>query len=114
MNYNQVKSLTITTDGFVCGTAVGAGIIHHSELDTELYQTACIYTDTMASAQTELKGLFDLGITMQGEVGDIINGTKSAERERITIFQSLGKFSSLQIEPQFTLFNYICKSECRL
>lgn len=70
--------------------AVGAGINHHSELDTELYQTACIYTDTMASAKTELKGLLDLGITMQGEVGDIINGTKSAERERITIFQSLG------------------------
>jgi hypothetical protein len=57
----------------------------------------------MASAMSELKGLLDLGITIQGEVGDIINGTKSAERERITIFQSLGKFSSLQIEPQFNL-----------
>jgi hypothetical protein len=56
----------------------------------------------MASAKTELKGLFDLGVAMQGEVGDIINGTKSAEQERITIFQSLGKFSSPQIEPQFT------------
>jgi hypothetical protein len=52
----------------------------------------------MASAKTELKGLLDLGITIQGEIGDIINGTKFAEREKITIFQSLGKFSSLKIE----------------
>jgi hypothetical protein len=64
----------------------------------------------MASAKTELKGLLDLGITIQGEVGDIINGTKSAERERITIFQSLGKFSSLQTEPCI-YFAQIC-AEC--
>jgi hypothetical protein len=55
----------------------------------------------MASAKTELKGLLELGITIQGEVGDIINGTKSAEREKITVFQSLGKFGSLQIPPVY-------------
>jgi len=74
-------------------TAVGAGISHHSELDVDLYEMACVYTDTMASAETELKELLELGITIE-EVGDIINGTKSAERERITIFQSLGKVIS--------------------
>jgi len=88
-------------------TAVGAGINHHSELDVDLYETACVYTDTMASAETELKGLFELGITIE-EVGDIINGTKSAERGRITVFQSLGKVISFHIEPGFNLFIYVC------
>lgn len=69
--------------------AVGAGINHHSELDVDLYKMACVYTDTMASAETELKGLLELGITIE-EVGDIINGTKSADRGMITVFQSLG------------------------
>jgi thiomorpholine-carboxylate dehydrogenase len=71
-------------------TAVGAGINHHSELDVDLYEMASIYTDTMASSETELKELLELGITIE-EVGHVINGTKSAERGRITVFQSLGK-----------------------
>jgi hypothetical protein len=52
----------------------------------------------MAAAKTELKGLSDMGIPMQGEIGDIINGTRFAQREKITVFQSLGKFGSLRIE----------------
>lgn len=77
--------------------AVGAGINHHSELDVDLYEMACVYTDTMTSAEIELKGLLELGITIE-EVGDIISGTKSAERGRITVFQSLGKVISFHIE----------------
>lgn len=88
-------------------TAVGAGINHHSELDVDLYEMACVYTDTMASAETELKELLELGITIE-EVGGIINGTKSAERGRITVFQSLGKVISFHIEPGFNLFIYAC------
>jgi hypothetical protein len=61
----------------------------------------------MASAETELIGLFELGITIE-EVGDIINGTKSAERGRITVFQSLGKVISFHTEPGFNLFIYVC------
>jgi hypothetical protein len=61
----------------------------------------------MASGETELKGLLELGITIE-EVGDIINGTKSAERGRITVFQSLGKVISFHIEPGFSLFIYVC------
>jgi len=89
-------------------TAVGAGISHHTELDVDLYEMASIYTDTLASAETELKGLLELGITIE-EVGDIINGTKSAERGKITVFQSLGKVISFHIEPGFNLFiYYVC------
>jgi hypothetical protein len=88
-------------------TAVGAGINHHSELDVDLYKMACVYTDTMASAETELKGLLELGITIE-EVGDIINGTKSADRGTITVFQSLGKVISLHAEPWFNLFKFVC------
>lgn len=88
-------------------TAVGAGINHHSELDLDLYEMACVYTDTMVSAENELKGLLELGITIE-EVGDIINGTKSAERGRITVFQSLGNVISFHIERRFNLFIYVC------
>lgn len=89
-------------------TAVGAGINHHSELDVDLYEMASVYTDTLASAEIELKGLLELGITIE-EVGDIINGTKSAERGKITVFQSLGKVISFHIEPGFNLFiYYVC------
>jgi hypothetical protein len=88
-------------------TAVGAGINHHSELDVDLYKLACVYTDTMASAETELKGLLEEGMTIE-EVGDIINGTKSADRGMITVFQSLGKVIPLCIEPWFNLFKYVC------
>ncbi|KAJ9591776.1 hypothetical protein L9F63_001712 [Diploptera punctata] len=70
--------------------AIGAGISHHSELEMELYEIAVIYTDDMSSAKYELKGLLDAGISIFGEIGEVINGSKSAECNKITIFQSLG------------------------
>ncbi|XP_069701560.1 ketimine reductase mu-crystallin isoform X2 [Periplaneta americana] len=70
--------------------AVGAGVSHHSELDPELYRNVSIYTDTMAAAKVELKGLAEMGVTIKGEVGEIINGTTSVDRKEITVFQSLG------------------------
>ena len=44
----------------------------------------------MSSAKSELKGLLDAGISIVGEIGQIINGTKPAEQNKVTIFQSLG------------------------
>ncbi|GLG95581.1 Ketimine reductase mu-crystallin [Gryllus bimaculatus] len=70
--------------------SVGAGINHHSELDKELYQAASIYTDTMPAAQIELKGLADIEVSVLGEIGEIIQGTKHVPRENITVFHSLG------------------------
>jgi hypothetical protein len=105
INYRLVETEELNSSNrWICLlTAVGAGINNHSELDVDLYKMACVYTDTMASAANELTGLLELGVTIE-EVGDILNGTKSAERGRITVFQSLGKVISVHTEPWFNLF----------
>lgn len=70
--------------------AVGAGINHHSELHTDIYEKSTIYTDSLTNAKVELKGLEDQGYHICGEVGEVINGTKSKESTGLVIFHSLG------------------------
>ncbi|XP_068083725.1 ketimine reductase mu-crystallin isoform X2 [Anabrus simplex] len=69
--------------------AVGAGVNHHSELDTDLYKAASIFTDSMSAAKVELHGLANIEVTIQGEIGDIIQGKYPAPRGKITVFHSL-------------------------
>lgn len=67
--------------------AIGAGINHFSELDSELYLKGQLYVDTMTGAKIELKGL---NAEIIGEVGEVINGFKPTPKDGITIFQSMG------------------------
>ncbi|KAL0272826.1 UNVERIFIED_CONTAM: hypothetical protein PYX00_005655 [Menopon gallinae] len=82
-----VKYEDIKPDAFI--NAVGAGINHHSELHTDIYEKSTIYTDSLTNAKVELKGLEDQGFRICGEVGEVINGTKSKE-SGLVIFHSLG------------------------
>nr|CAD7441370.1 unnamed protein product [Timema bartmani]CAD7458610.1 unnamed protein product [Timema tahoe] len=70
--------------------AIGAGVNHHSELDEHLYRHSVIYTDTMASAKVELQGLAEFGVKIEGEIGDIVAGQITPNRQDITVFHSLG------------------------
>lgn len=45
----------------------------------------------MEAAEKELKGLIDMGITLSGEIGEVINKQKAPPESGITVFQSLGK-----------------------
>lgn len=70
--------------------AVGAGETHHSELSEDVYNDPAtkIYVDNFGSARTELA---TLEAPIVGEVGDIINKSKSTPPTGITIFHSMGK-----------------------
>ncbi|KAL1129302.1 hypothetical protein AAG570_013831 [Ranatra chinensis] len=71
--------------------AVGAGVNHHSELDTRTYQNSVVVTDSMASASEELKGLANIGVPVYAEIGQIINKTVKIPKTHCTIFHSLGR-----------------------
>lgn len=69
--------------------AVGAGQHHHSEISEDIYTDAStrIFVDCNSNAKNELK---TLNAPIVGEVGDIINGHRSAPSSGITIFHSMG------------------------
>ncbi|KAI5693379.1 hypothetical protein M8J75_014807 [Diaphorina citri] len=72
--------------------AVGAGLNHHSELDSAIYSHSSIFFDSEAAARGELKGLYEqVPANMVGEVGGLIaaNLTRDA-RYPLTVFHSMG------------------------
>lgn len=71
--------------------AVGAGYSHHSEIDEELYKSSVVYVDNNEAAKSELKGLKDFGVDIQGELGDVILGKVNVKQGVINIFHALGK-----------------------
>lgn len=67
---------------------------HHSELDERIYREADIYVDHFESANRELAGLLNIGLKFVGEIGQLIAGEHrlgNADKNKITIFHSLGK-----------------------
>lgn len=72
--------------------AIGAGLNHYSELDEKIYREANIYIDHFESANKELRGLLDMGITFSGEIGHVISQEQQLESvdNKITVFQNLG------------------------
>uniref|UniRef100_A0A3B3ZJY6 Ketimine reductase mu-crystallin n=1 Tax=Periophthalmus magnuspinnatus TaxID=409849 RepID=A0A3B3ZJY6_9GOBI len=71
-------------------TAVGACRPDWRELDDTLMKQAVVYVDSRESAMTESGDIILSGVEIFAEIGDVINGTKPACREKTTVFKSLG------------------------
>lgn len=72
--------------------AVGFGVNHHSEIAEAIYHNAVIVVDNLPAANKELKLLVEKKIPFWGELGEIINKTRTIpSNTNFTIFHSLGK-----------------------
>uniref|UniRef100_A0A3Q0QZ24 Ketimine reductase mu-crystallin n=1 Tax=Amphilophus citrinellus TaxID=61819 RepID=A0A3Q0QZ24_AMPCI len=70
--------------------AVGACRPDWRELDDVLMKEAVVYADSRDGAMVESGDVILSGVEVFAELGDVINGTKPAHREKITVFKSLG------------------------
>ncbi|XP_028990350.1 ketimine reductase mu-crystallin [Betta splendens] len=70
--------------------AVGACRPDWRELDDVLMKEAVVYVDSREGAMTESGDVILSGAHVFAELGDVINGTKHAYREKTTVFKSLG------------------------
>ncbi|CAL9698882.1 unnamed protein product [Knipowitschia caucasica] len=70
--------------------AVGACRPDWRELDDTLMKQAVVYVDSREGAMAESGDVLLSGVEVFAEVGDVINGTKPACREKTTVFKSLG------------------------
>ncbi|XP_043658913.1 ketimine reductase mu-crystallin [Drosophila teissieri] len=70
--------------------AVGAGEVHFSEVDPDIYHQAKVYVDCYTNAEAELVGL---PAPITAEVGQIILSGNYPKEAEITIFQSMGMAS---------------------
>ncbi|KAK2820793.1 hypothetical protein Q5P01_023752 [Channa striata] len=70
--------------------AVGACRPDWRELDDVLMKEAVVYTDSREGAMTESGDVILSGADIFAELGEVINGTKPAYREKTTVFKSLG------------------------
>ncbi|XP_040922675.1 ketimine reductase mu-crystallin [Toxotes jaculatrix] len=70
--------------------AVGACRPNWRELDDVLMKGAVVYVDSREGAMTESGDIILSGVGVFAELGDVINGTKPAHRDKTTVFKSLG------------------------
>uniref|UniRef100_A0A3Q4AH35 Ketimine reductase mu-crystallin n=1 Tax=Mola mola TaxID=94237 RepID=A0A3Q4AH35_MOLML len=70
--------------------AVGACRPDWRELDDALMREAVVYVDSREGAMSESGDVILSGAEMFAELGDVVNGTKPAHREKTTVFKSLG------------------------
>ncbi|XP_073346454.1 ketimine reductase mu-crystallin [Pagrus major] len=70
--------------------AVGACRPNWRELDDVLMKGAVVYVDSREGAMAEAGDVILSGAEVFAELGDVINGTKPAHREKTTVFKSLG------------------------
>uniref|UniRef100_A0A4W6CS01 Ketimine reductase mu-crystallin n=1 Tax=Lates calcarifer TaxID=8187 RepID=A0A4W6CS01_LATCA len=70
--------------------AVGACRPNWRELDDVLMKEAVVYADSREGAMAESGDIILSGAEVFAELGDVINGTKPAHREKTTVFKSLG------------------------
>lgn len=70
--------------------AVGACRSDLRELDDVLMKEAVVYVDSRKAAAVESGDVILSGAEIFAELGDVINGTKPALREKTTVFKSLG------------------------
>lgn len=89
--------------------AVGANLNHYSELGSDIYEKAAIYTDSFASADGELKGLKEQGFEILGEIGELTSGEKRREHNGVIVFQSLGMAAEDAVAAKLVLDGYIKK-----
>lgn len=70
--------------------AVGAPRPTWQELSPALMTHSTVYVDSEVSANSESGDVVLSGAQVYAEIGDVINGSKSALKQRRTIFKSLG------------------------
>ncbi|XP_020503829.1 ketimine reductase mu-crystallin [Labrus bergylta] len=70
--------------------AVGACRPDWRELDDVLMKEAVVYVDSREGAMAESGDIILSGAEVLAEIGEVINGTKPAYREKTTVFKSLG------------------------
>lgn len=70
--------------------AVGACRPDWRELDDTLMKEAVVYVDSREGAMTESGDIILSGVNVFAELGDVLNGTKPAYRNKTTVFKSLG------------------------
>ncbi|KAG8009056.1 Ketimine reductase mu-crystallin [Nibea albiflora] len=70
--------------------AVGACRPNWRELDDVLMKEAVVYTDSREGAMAESGDIILSGAEVFAELGEVINGTKPAHRDKTTVFKSLG------------------------
>ncbi|KAM9715410.1 ketimine reductase mu-crystallin [Menidia menidia] len=94
-----VITVTGSTQPVLCGrwvkagahvAAVGACRPDWRELDDALMREAVVYADSREGARTESGDVLLSGAEVFAELGDVINGTKAAHRDKTTVFKSLG------------------------
>lgn len=100
---NWNNNLLFSLNCFIC-LAVGAGINHFSELSKDLYTDprTKIYVDSNSNAESELRGLY---ASIDGQVGDIINGQRKIPCNGITIFHSMGELTFFILSSWHKLIN---------
>ncbi|CAJ1080733.1 ketimine reductase mu-crystallin [Xyrichtys novacula] len=70
--------------------AVGACRPNWRELDDVLMKGAVVYADSREGALAESGDVILSGVEVFAEIGDVVNGTKPAYRDKTTVFKSLG------------------------
>ncbi|KAL6095265.1 crym [Pungitius sinensis] len=70
--------------------AVGACRPDWRELDDALMKEAVVYSDSRDGAMEESGDVVLSGALVFAELGEVLNGTKPAHREKTTVFKSLG------------------------
>ncbi|TKS90025.1 Ketimine reductase mu-crystallin [Collichthys lucidus] len=70
--------------------AVGACRPNWRELDDVMMKEAVVYTDSREGAMAESGDIILSGAEVFAELGEVINGTKPAHRDKTTVFKSLG------------------------
>ncbi|XP_057214375.1 ketimine reductase mu-crystallin isoform X2 [Triplophysa rosa] len=68
----------------------GAHIADWRELDDVLMREALVYVDSRDGAHAESGDIILSGAQVFGELGEVINGSVPAPREKTTVFKSLG------------------------
>ncbi|XP_043959564.1 ketimine reductase mu-crystallin [Gambusia affinis] len=94
--------------------AVGACRPDWRELDDVLMQSAVVYVDSREGALSESGDVILSGAEVFAELGDVINGTKPAEREKTTVFKSLGMGVEDAVSAQLVFDQWAAKETTRL
>ena len=71
-------------------SAVGAPRPKWQELTPALVNTSLLYVDSYVSAGSESGDVILSAAQVYAEIGQVLNGTKAAQKDRRTIFKSLG------------------------
>ncbi|KAI2658710.1 Ketimine reductase mu-crystallin [Labeo rohita] len=95
----SVKEAVVGADVIVTATGASQPLLfgewvkpgaHVAEMDDVLMREAVVYVDSREGATTESGDIILSGVEVFAELGEIINGTFPAQREKTTVFKSLG------------------------